>query len=152
MGKEKAISMNMSGGIMGCVLLFLWAAGALLLKYAVPQYDFPYYWAVPAMYFVFGVVFFLLMSGWERRIMKGEMPHAKLTNNYMVWKIAKMVLCLVGILLYRRFIGIQFTPFLITFFIFYLALLASESFVFMNFEKRYAIHRNSNAETAKPEQ
>jgi hypothetical protein len=106
-------------------------AGWLLLRYALPQYYFPLYPAIPAYFMVLGLVMSIIMWYYSK-----QLSGRKIVNVYMMMRGVKLLLTLGGILLYYIVIKEQMMEFGLTVAIFYLVYLFVETYLYYRFEKR----------------
>ncbi len=106
------------------------AAGFVLLKYAVPEFWFGWYPAIPIYFTVLGVALFAGMKCYYKQ-MPGKMMHV-----YMIVKLIKITFTLAGLALYLLVVGENKMEFAITAFIFYEIHLITEMILLNYFQKR----------------
>lgn len=134
----KALNKNTIYGIIAAVLLLLWLAGWLIFRYWMPQYGFSLYNYIPGLFLLFALAFVILYERWDRKSKSGKYDFQTLTNNYIIWKGAKVVVSIIVLILCKRLAGGQFDMFLITFAVFYLAFLGLETMSISSIMKRNA--------------
>ncbi|MDR1405970.1 MAG: hypothetical protein LBI89_02045 [Prevotellaceae bacterium] len=124
-------------GMAAAVWLLLSAGLEMVLRLAIPQYNFAECRYVPVLFLVFLLVFTGLSLRWEKKWQAGSITPAHIGNYFLIWKMSKLVVALLLFFLcYLWLDSMAFRAFLITFLLFYVVFMGLEIFVMRGMERR----------------
>ncbi|GHT12733.1 hypothetical protein AGMMS4956_07790 [Bacteroidia bacterium] len=107
------------------------AAGCVLAALQTPRML-----VAPALFAVFLLLFWWLVGQWQQDVSNKKIPLAPVANYFMMWKMAKMFVCVVGLFIYIKFNKDQFLPpFLILFAVYYIEFMLLEIVTLRDFQR-----------------
>jgi hypothetical protein len=120
------------------LILVLGVGGWIVLKFLFPVIEVQGYFIIPLFFYLMGVVLFLRF----RRI--SIKKPSKTSNMYMQMRVMKMLISLVGLLVYWLVNKPDIRPFALVFAVFYLIYLIWETFIFIRMEKHIRSLKNQS--------
>lgn len=108
----------------------------VILKFLVPQLYFAHFPLIPLFYLVTGVILNFVLD--ECRSKRPD----RLVNVFMIMRGVKLLLTVVFLAVYEKYIGEHRTRFALTLVLFYFIYMSLESYLFYLYEKRRKKHAN----------
>ncbi|GHU95779.1 hypothetical protein FACS1894156_5930 [Bacteroidia bacterium] len=103
--------------------------------YIIRKFVTTYIFAIVALSLII-VVFWWLVGQWQQDVSNKKIPLAPVANYFMMWKMAKMFVCVVGLFIYIKFNKDQFLPpFLILFAVYYIEFMLLEIVTLRDFQR-----------------
>lgn len=112
------------------ILILAGIAGWLLLRFAIPQYYFRWYPAIPLYFIVLSIVMAVEMRHQSKR------RPAKILTVLMIMRVIKLLLTIGTLLLYYWLVDEQMVAVALTMLAFYFLHLFVETYLFYRFEKQ----------------
>lgn len=103
--------------------------GWVVLHYFIPAHYFPLYPVIPVYFFLFGLLYIYLFDKFRTKTQQSVVLF------YSSIRMMKLMVSIVGLILYGVLVKTQIKELLFTFIVFYLIYLLFETLFFFNFER-----------------